>query len=264
MTKVIDSILSINAFEQQYDVLKVMLQSLRLKDHMETIGIYQSVRNRASFEHKYLNNIKSVYQHAGKCDDQQKFKYILEAAMVSTPEEITDYSPSFPMTQTTSKKPSARRLLRLLTNIFDVKNRNDIRRFRAAKPKHRATESRCGLWKNKTKRKWNSKINENVKHKLYKWITRHPHVAQSPISNHCLKLIFDDQTEPQMAPKLLLQVFVREIHNSLVSDPNDDGIKEAIDEENNIIISDYTLRTLLPSQLKQISAQYKVVCGCEC
>ena len=35
----------------------------------------------------------------------KKFKNILEDDMLSTPEEITNYSPSFPMTQTTVKKP---------------------------------------------------------------------------------------------------------------------------------------------------------------
>ena len=58
MTKVIDSILSIDKFEQLYVVLKVMLQFPCLKDHMKTIGIYQSVINGASFEQKLLNNIK--------------------------------------------------------------------------------------------------------------------------------------------------------------------------------------------------------------
>ena len=55
--------------------------------------------------------------------------------------------------------------------------------------------------------------------------------------------------KPQLVPKLLLQVSVREIHNSLVSDPNDGGIKDARDEDGKIIISDYTLRSLLPPQL---------------
>ena len=57
---------------------------------------------------------------------------------------------------------------------------------------------------------------------------------------------------------------VRELHNSLVSDPNDGGLKDARDEDGKIIISDSTLRSLLPPQLKQISARYKVMCGCEC
>ena len=35
-----------------------MLQSPRLKYYTKTIGIDQSLRNRTSFEHKYLNNIK--------------------------------------------------------------------------------------------------------------------------------------------------------------------------------------------------------------
>ena len=69
---------------------------------------------------------------------------------------------------------------------------------------------------------------------------------QSTISNHGLKVNFDDLTEPQTVPKLLLQVSVREIHNSLVSDPNYGGFKEAKDEDYNIIISDSKLRTLLP------------------
>ena len=103
ITKVIYSILSIVTFEQQCAVLKGMLQSTRLKHHMKTIVIDQSVGNRASFEHIFLNNIKNIYQHAGKCDDQQKFKDILEAAMVSTSEERTDESPSLLITQTETK-----------------------------------------------------------------------------------------------------------------------------------------------------------------
>ena len=42
LNKVIDSILSINTFEQKCVVIKCMLQSSRLEDHMKTIGIDQS------------------------------------------------------------------------------------------------------------------------------------------------------------------------------------------------------------------------------
>ena len=76
--------------------------------------------------------------------------------------------------------------------------------------------------------------------------------------------MFDDQTEPELVPNFLIQVSVRELHNSLVSDPNDDGLKDARDEDDNIIISDSTFCSLFQPQLKQKSAQYKVMCGCEC
>ena len=68
--------------------------------------------------------------------------------------------------------------------------------------------------------------------------------------------MLDDQTEPQLVPKLLLQVSVRELYNSLVIDPNDGGLKDARYENGKIIISDSTLRSLLPPQLKQMSARY--------
>ena len=64
-------------------------------------------------------------------------------------------------------------------------------------------------WTKKTKLKGHSKINEQIKRNLYAWIKRHPQVVQSPISNDCLKIMFDDQTETQLVPKLLLQVSVR-------------------------------------------------------
>ena len=87
---------------------------------------------------------------------------------------------------------------------------------------------------------------------------------KSPVFNYCLKVILDYQIEPQIVPKLLLHVSVRELHNSLVIDTKYGGLKEAMDEENNIIISDSKLRKLLLQQLKQMTEQYKVVCGCEC
>ena len=63
--------------------------------------------------------------------------------------------------------------------------------------------------------------------------------------------MLDDQTEPQLFPKLLLQVSVRELHNSLVSDTNDGGLKDDRYENGKIIISDSTLRSLLPPKLNK-------------
>ena len=84
MTKVVDYVLPIDTFEQQFILIKGMMQSLLLNDHVQTIGIEQYLSNNAMYEHKCLENIKKIYKQAGKCDDQKKFKDILEAYMVST------------------------------------------------------------------------------------------------------------------------------------------------------------------------------------
>ena len=62
-----------------------------------------------------MNNIKKIYQHAGKCDDQQNLKYIIDDAILSTPEGVTDNSPNVHMTSKQVKKPSARKSLCLFT-----------------------------------------------------------------------------------------------------------------------------------------------------
>ena len=103
MTKMIDSFLLIDTFEQKCVVLKGMLQSPQLKYHVNTIGIDQSLRNNALFEHKCLPNIKKLFKYAGKCDNQQQFKYIIESAMIYTTEVFTDNSPRSPITPTPVK-----------------------------------------------------------------------------------------------------------------------------------------------------------------
>ena len=231
---------------------------------MKTIGIDQYSFTRSSFEHRCMNNIKKIYQHAGKCDDQQNPQDMIDAAILSNPEVVTDHSPNVHMTPKPVKKPSARKSLCLFTNILAFKPTTAKRRFVAAKSRRKSMKVCNSLWTKKSERKGHSKINEQIKSNMYALITRHPQVFQSPISNDCLIVMFDDQIEPQLAPKLLLQGSVIELHNSLVIDPNYGGLKDARDEDDNIIISDSTLRSLLPPQLKQNSAQYRVMCGSEC
>ena len=57
-----------------------------------------------------------------------------------------------------------------------------------------------------------------------------------------------------MVSNVSLQVFIRELHNSLLSDQSYGGIYEARDVINNYIISASTLCMLFPLELKQISA----------
>ena len=120
-TKVIDSVLSIGTFYQQFFVLKNIFQSLQPKDHVQTIGIHPSLSKNVIYEQKYPENIKKLYKQAGKCDDQQQFKDILEASIFSTPERFTDNSPISPMTSSLFKKPLAQKSLCMFTNVLYVK-----------------------------------------------------------------------------------------------------------------------------------------------
>ena len=99
-----------------------------------------------------MNNIKKIYQHAGKCDDQQNLKDIIDAAILSTPEGVTDASPNVHMSSKPVKKPSARKSLRLFTNILEVNHKTAKRRFVAAKMKHKSMKV-CNCLRTKKKQK---------------------------------------------------------------------------------------------------------------
>ena len=86
---------------------------------MKTIGIDQSSFARSSFENRCMNNTKNIYQHAGKYDDQQNLKDIIYAAILSTPEGVTDNSANVHITSKPFKKPSAMKSLCLFTNTLN-------------------------------------------------------------------------------------------------------------------------------------------------
>ena len=107
---------------------------------------------RSSFEHKWMNNIKNIYQHAGKCNDQQKLKDIIDDAILSPPDGVKDSSPNVHMTSTPVKKPSARKSLCLFTNILYVQPKTSKRSFVAAKSRRKAMKVCNSHWTKKTKR----------------------------------------------------------------------------------------------------------------
>ena len=71
---------------------------------MKTIGIDQSSFAKSSFEHRCMNNIKNIYQHAGKCDDKQNLKDIIDAAIICTTEGVIYNIPNVHMISTPVKK----------------------------------------------------------------------------------------------------------------------------------------------------------------
>ena len=140
-----------------------MLQSLCLKYHVKTIGIDQSLSKNAQHEHNFIQNINKLYKHDGKCDDQQKFKDILEAAMVSTPEVFTNNSPRSPMTQAPFNKPISRKSLCFFTNILYVNKKTADQSVWADKSNRKSNKSGTkpkGIETNvkrKFKNKWSDK-----------------------------------------------------------------------------------------------------------
>ena len=89
---------------------------------------------------------------------------------------------------------------------MDVQPKAAKHRFVAEKSRRKSMKVCNSLWTKK--QKGHSKINEQIKRNMYTFITRHPQVVQSPISNYCLKVLLDDQSEPQLVPTFLLRVYV--------------------------------------------------------
>ena len=114
-------------------------------------------------------------------------------------------------------------------------------------------------WSQVKARKGHSKITEAVRAALHDWVLNHPRVVNCPIAKETL-LVRDEETKDLVrVGKLLLEITVRELHNDLIELPVEQGgsgggLAEARDDKGKIIISDTSLRYLLPPQLKPMRA----------
>ena len=77
-------------------------------------------------------------------------------------------------------------------------------------------------------------------------------------------LIADADTKvKRRVTKILLECSMRQLHNELIASPDDGGLfgaRHAI--TNDMIISDTMLRSLAPPQLRPMTDNNKMMCGC--
>ena len=86
--------------------------------------------------------------------------------MVSTTEGFTYNIPISPSQSVTLKKPSAIKSLRHFLYTLEVKPKNSVQRFCAAKSKRKSIIADSILWSNIPKKQANKKINQQVKNLL--------------------------------------------------------------------------------------------------
>ena len=103
------------------------------------------------------------------------------------------------------------------------------------------------MWSQVAKRKGHSKVTPEIWKKLFQWFLDCEYIIPSPIANDTLLVSNPDRNEKEHVSKLLLEIPMRELHNLLISSPDEGGLAEARDPiTNKVIISDTALQHLLP------------------
>ena len=88
-------------------------------------------------------------------------------------------------------------------------------------------------------------------------------VRESPIARDTLLIADAEYIVKRRVPKLLLECSMQQLHNELITSPNDGGLLGARHAEtNNVIISDTMLRSLAPPQLRPMTDHHKMMYGC--
>ena len=92
---------------------------------------------------------------------------------------------------------------------------------------------------------------------------KHSNVRQSPITRDTLLISDADTKVKHRVSKLLLECSMEQLHNELIVLPDNGSLLGAGHAEtNDVIISDTMLRYLTPPQLRPMTDNHKMMCGC--
>ena len=88
-------------------------------------------------------------------------------------------------------------------------------------------------------------------------------MRQSPIARDTLLISDADSKVKRRVPKLLLECSIRQLHNDPIASPDDGGLLGARHAKtNDVIFSDTMLISLAPPQLRPMTDNHKMMCGC--
>ena len=68
-----------------------------------------------------MHNIKKLYNNVGICVNENNFIVIIETEMFITIKGLTDNNPLAVFTSVITNNPSSKKILRKLSDLFDVK-----------------------------------------------------------------------------------------------------------------------------------------------
>ena len=174
-------------------------------------------------------------------NERIQFLDSLLVAFSANPDEIHDYS------------------LSKQAKLLGLKKTAGIRLLQKASKKRKQLVDTGKYEVMKTKSKRQSRYSDAFLKSLTEWVTNHPFVRVSPITNDTLLL------NGTRYPKLLREVPIRELHNDMIKDTNSGGLHGAV-VDGKAIMSDTELRRqlkrLLP-ELRKATLRHKKMCGCE-
>jgi hypothetical protein len=101
----------------------------------------------------------------------------------------------------------------------------------ASGKRKRLTRKEEGLmWSQVAKRKGHSKVTPEIRKKLFQWFLDCEYIIPSPIANDTLLVSNPDRNEKERVSKLLLEITMRELHNLLISSPDEGGLEKVLEQ----------------------------------
>ena len=264
---IISSLTSFGTFPQQCSLLKSVLSSPELEMHVNELKIQNSEDQVKieSFDHLAKCLSFSSSKKKGNLNFHKKgFQDSVLASIVKSDTNTNmDDDQSSTTSNQTSLKPSFRN--KVFSDHFAISPRTVRRRLKKAAEKRNeiASSSSSKSWLKVPVKKGHTKITPHIINSVREWVMSHDHVKKSSSSKDSIQVRVDGSNEKVVMPKYYLQLPIRELHAQMIKPQEHGGLNEVRDDNGKVIVSEYSLRKILPKNIKPMSKQKRLLCGCE-
>ena len=92
----------------------------------------------------------------------------------------------------------------------------------------------------------------------------HPNIKLSCFSRDVVTVLYPQSDQNEVLPKMLLEISVMDLHNDMTKQSDNGGFPSIVDSvTQKVLISDKTLRTFIPPQVRKMTPKLHHIFGCD-
>ena len=173
-------------------------------------------------------------------------------------------SPSNPPLQSSQTLLDTKKILVSHSNVPETTARRILQLGKSRKDILSNPAERNTTWCVLQERSHYKTMQRTLRDDLVNWILSHEHVIPSSLTTDTILVHNPITKQREPVTKLLLQISVRELHDDLIGPPPK-GLPSVYESSTQkLLVSESTLRAMLPPQIRRMTNAQKEICGCEC
>ena len=103
-----------------------------------------------------------------------------------------------------------------------------------------------------------------MREEIVEWIVSHPNFKPSCVSIDVVTILNPVSNLKEVFPKMLMEIYIKDLHNDTIKPYSNGELSSVVNSmTQKLLISDRTLMSFIPPQVRNMTPELRHICGCE-